>query len=188
MRLSVAQKRWLTVGGYLLFIYATLGIVGAPLRFLRAHGMLRISLLTCFLICFAGSLWIMTKTQTQRLWRYGVLIAVFAAALLITRQVKIPEEQVHFFEYGLVGILFMRALEPKMGLSWKTFGWALLLSAAAGVLDEGFQAIIPSRHFDVRDIFLNVLSGGLGLALYSAFPSENRLLNSSIQQKSAFRS
>ena len=188
MILTDSQKRWLTLLTYVLFIYATLGIVSAPLRFLRAHGVLRLSLLFCFVLCSAGSLWALIKTGTRDTWRYAFLIGVFMTALLIARRVKIPEEQVHFFEYGLVGILFVRALEPKKGTGWRVFLWALLWSTVVGGVDELLQGLIPNRHFDQRDIFLNAVSAALGLALYSIFPLGNRIRSSSIQQKRAFLS
>ncbi len=187
MALTDQQKRWFIVGAYLFFIYTTLSVVSVPLRFLRSHGVLKLSLFSCFVACFAGSLWMLLKTGTRTAWRYFLLISVFATALLIARQVKIPEEQIHFFEYGLVGILFVRALEPKRGTGRNVLVWALILSAVAGTVDELLQGLIPTRHFDTRDIFLNATSAALGLIFYSSFPSENRIRSSSIQQKRALR-
>src|SRR5690349_10219545 len=106
MTFSGQQKRWILAIGYVLFIYATLGVTGIPLAFLRAHGVLRLSLLACYLICLYASLHYLIVTHTTEAWRYVLLLGAYSAALLIAKHVKLPEEQVHFFEYGLVAIFY----------------------------------------------------------------------------------
>jgi MFS family permease len=181
MEMTNQQKRWLMAVGYVLFIYATLGAVVAPLRFLRAHGVLRLTLATFYLATFLVLWRVLMKTQTREAWRYLFLIGMFLAYYFVARKVKIPEEQVHFFEYGLVGVLLARALEVKSGFNWKTFLLALVLAGLIGWFDEILQGHIPSRHYDVHDIFLNILSAVMGLTLYLAFPVGYRMRSSSIQ-------
>src|SRR5690242_1617218 len=107
MKLTPRSQCWAIVLIYVLFIYATLGVTGIPLAFLRAHGVLRLSLFTAYMACLYLSLHILLKFKGAEWWRYALLLGVYGVALWVaTSWVKIPEEQVHFFEYGLVGILF----------------------------------------------------------------------------------
>jgi VanZ family protein len=84
----------------------------------------------------------------------------------VARTIKLPEEQLHFFEYGLVGIFFLRALQhSKMPLPILFFSaWAI--SSTTGWCDELLQGITPNRHYDIRDIGFNVIAAGLGLLVY----------------------
>jgi hypothetical protein len=71
-------------------------------------------------------------------------------------------ERVHFLEYGLISLLFYRAWRPAADLS------ILALPIAAGVivgtLEEWFQWFIPNRVGEARDVLLNLVAIGCGLA------------------------
>ncbi len=161
-------QRWALAVGYVGFIYATLGAVRAPVSYLRSHGLLRISLAVLYVGCYAGLLSVLVKTRPLRLLlRFlGLTGLFFIYYLVATSVVKLPEEQIHFFEYGLVGVFFLRALVDDRGADATSVFQALALAAAAGWLDEILQGLLPSRHYDVRDIFLNIVSAVLGLLVY----------------------
>ena len=82
--------------------------------------------------------------------------------------------QVHFFEYGLAGILFLRALIEHLGYNWKSMGLAFLFASGAGWGDECLQGITPGRHHDLHDIVLNAAAASLGLLIYAALYSEKK--------------
>jgi VanZ family protein len=100
---------------------------------------------------------------------YGALYA----ALIVS--VQRPEEKLHFIEYGVLAGLIHAALvtrrERLKGLTeWSLAAmvWpgviTLLLTAALGWGDEGIQAILPNRFYDLRDVGLNVVGAVIAVA------------------------
>jgi VanZ family protein len=72
------------------------------------------------------------------------------------------EERTHLFEYGLVGQLIYQApLERRRnGRRVPTPAiLAVVATALLGWLDEGIQALLPSRVYDIADVGVNALAG-----------------------------
>lgn len=164
--MSDIQKNWLLAVGYVGFIYATLGVVRAPISYLRSHGLLRISLGILYAACVVSLLAVLVKNKRSDIWRYVLLCAISFAYYFVAKWVQSPEEQIHFFQYGLVGVFFARALESHFHSTGKILFLALLLSTVAGWVDEILQGLMPNRHYDLRDVFLNFISALLGLIVY----------------------
>lgn len=73
---------------------------------------------------------------------------------------EIPEEAVHFLEYGLLGFFIFNAL--KLKIKDKTiYITAFLIGCFIGIFDEILQWIVKERFWDFRDVGLNALSSGL---------------------------
>lgn len=166
MTLKTNRRRdWLIAVGYILFIYVTLNVAGEPLRFLRGHGWLKVFLAGLYAAALFGFLLILKIRGSLRPARVFMLCALFAAYLFLSRYVTRPEEQIHFFEYGLVGVFLLRALRHHI-LTWLRFPLAILMSAGAGWVDELIQGTLPTRHYDIHDVFLNIISSILGLMIF----------------------
>ncbi len=73
---------------------------------------------------------------------------------------KIPEEAVHFLEYGLLGFFLFKALSHNVK-DRSIYFTATLFALLIGTFDEILQWITPQRYWDFRDAGLNALSGGL---------------------------
>lgn len=97
------------------------------------------------------------------------LIAISACYWFASKWITTPEEQIHFFQYGLVGILFSFALKNHFPSRIFTNFSALALATLAGWIDELIQGYLPSRHYDVHDIILNAISALLGLLVLQLF-------------------
>jgi len=164
------KKDWLLAILYVCFIYATLNFAPAPLQFLRSHNLLRLSLAVVYVFFIVGLLTLMIRRGEKRWWRYVLFLFVISLYPLIAKHTSSPEEQIHFFEYGLVGVLFARALAAGKPYAPKIWLGAFVLGTAAGWLDEILQGMLPTRHYDVRDIWLNAISVALGLLLKSLIP------------------
>lgn len=80
---------------------------------------------------------------------------------------SIPEERLHFIEYGVLAYLLHRALLMDWGRA-PAYGWALVLATLIGAGDEGIQYLLPNRYFQFSDICLNSASAALGLILVFA--------------------
>ena len=73
---------------------------------------------------------------------------------------NIPEEAVHFLEYGVLGFFLFKALSHHIK-DKSIYITATLLTLLFGIFDEVIQWTIPQRYWDFRDAALNGLSGGL---------------------------
>jgi hypothetical protein len=101
-----------------------------------------------------------------------VALGVTAVYLTAFARMAIPEERTHLVEYGVVGIFICEALTERLNQGRRVPAPALLAllgTALLGLLDEGIQALLPSRVFDPIDILVDVLAGimavGASLAL-----------------------
>jgi len=149
----------------LLAIYSTLGVVRPVANYLRDSGWMRITVAVCFVSAGAFMLWVIFRDPRRRTWRVARMLlsyAVIYAAVIYP--MKSPEEKIHFIEYGVVGLL---AYE-----SFRRYWSALLFVIAAGWADEGIQALLPSRYYDLRDVAFNALAGALALAARYALTDE----------------
>ncbi|MCU0822812.1 MAG: VanZ family protein, partial [Spirochaetes bacterium] len=88
----------------------------------------------------------------------------FTAYFSIVQVYKVPAEKIHFIEYGLLAFLLFRAL--KLNVPDKlNYPLSFLIIIMIGWGDEAIQLVVPDRYYDLRDVFLNGLSGGLILLL-----------------------
>lgn len=72
----------------------------------------------------------------------------------------------HMIEYGVLGILWLRALNERVslrGLKWLAFIFTLLY----GVSDEVHQMFVPNRSSSIFDVMADGLGGWLGVWVYS---------------------
>ncbi len=143
-------------------IYATLGLAGKLAQFLRERNLLDSIYVFGFalaVIAIIGSGWRM------RLGKYEIGVAlgiVVTYGMLMVRLFITPEERTHLFEYGIVATLIHQALLERQrngrGIPSPAF-IAILATALLGWLDEGIQAILPNRVYDIRDVGFNALAG-----------------------------
>lgn len=112
------------------------------------------------------------RIRDARVSRYAVIATAVGVAVAYSMATRagVPEvdvvERVHFIEYGTIAFLFYRAFRPLGGPA------ALLVPAVAaltvGTLDEWLQWFIPNRVGEARDVFLNLVAIGCGVAFGAA--------------------
>lgn len=73
---------------------------------------------------------------------------------------KIPEEAIHFLEYGLLSFFLYKALIHHVR-DKSIYFTASLFALFIGTFDEILQWITPNRVWNFRDVGLNFLSGAL---------------------------
>ena len=92
---------------------------------------------------------------------YFWLLGVGAAFSLYSYSLrKSPEEAMHFVEYGALSVLVYRALVHRVR-DYSIFVTATIIVGTVGIVDEAIQWITPSRVWDLRDIWINFVAGGL---------------------------
>jgi hypothetical protein len=108
---------WSLIGCYVTFIYSTLYIMRPILNFLKATlgGYLNLSVIIAFLMLLSFILVYIIKNReyysgSQYLW-FAFISCLYGLILYI---VDVPEEQVHFIEYGILSALIYVALSHNI--------------------------------------------------------------------------
>ncbi|MEA3369341.1 MAG: VanZ family protein [Candidatus Ratteibacteria bacterium] len=98
-------------------------------------------------------------------FKISAMVMLLIAGMALAWQIELPVERIHILEYGLLGWFTGRDLMGKTKKK-RGFIFAWVLTVMVGILDEGFQRILPYRVWDVRDILFNSLGGLWGISLY----------------------
>ncbi|HYI10341.1 MAG TPA: VanZ family protein [Thermoanaerobaculia bacterium] len=168
---------------YLLAIYATLGVVRTATNTLRDAGILRVSVAVAFVLAAATALWLIFRNPRNRTRRVvGVLAGVAAAYALVILPMKSPEEKIHFIQYGVVALLAYASI-PDIRRRYLS---AAVFVAAAGWIDEGIQALLPSRYYDLRDVAFNAAAGLMALAALALCSPRERIVGTDRPEEVAF--
>jgi len=153
---------------YLAAIYSTLGVIRYLTNFLRDHGWLRPTVVLAFAVAGSAMVWLVFRERRNRSW--PVVLTLIAAAIVYACAIypmDSPEEKIHFIEYGVVGLL-ADAASPASWPPRKRFVLCELFVIAAGWSDEGIQAILPNRFYDLRDVAFNAAAGLMALTVLAA--------------------
>ena len=154
-------------------VYASLDFVRTPTEFLRGQNLLRLAVAAILLGSAAAVVLFVVRRRPG--WREIATLTVVGLAYLavVSFATDRHEERIHFLEYGLLGGLLYAALLERCGnlLGTGERGWlgrfpapmAMLLNAGGGWGDEGIQALLPDRVYELRDVGLNVGAGVLAV-------------------------
>ncbi|MBN2054387.1 VanZ family protein [bacterium] len=148
---------WISTILYIVVIYATLGIMPKARTLLTTRfgdG------LYAPLYVLIGAGLILAGWYTLRgVRRNGpascaVFVVLAGTYLWLMLRLDIVVERVHFLEYGLLSLFFLRLLlfyvrSPIM------YAWCVLLTFLAGLGDETIQWLLPNRVGEYRDILIN---------------------------------
>ncbi|MFQ6671734.1 MAG: VanZ family protein [Candidatus Tectimicrobiota bacterium] len=161
---------WGPVVGLTAFIYATLPVMPVVWRAVdrRAPNVLGPSA-WLLALCAVGAMWrtIWVHRAERRPLPLGVLAITTGLFAWGITSPTFPAERFHFLEYGLLGMLTLRASFRTVPDRWAaTFGLASLVLCIIGAGDEVVQAMLPNRVFDWHDIWFNIYAGLLGFGAY----------------------
>ena len=140
-------------------IYSTLGLAGAWAEELRRRDLLSIAFTLAFLLVVASVLGSAMRRRPggREAW---VSIGILAVYGMVVVRMGLPE-RTHLFEYGLLAVLLHQALTERRANGGHVGAPALLAiaaTAALGWIDEGIQALLPDRVYDLRDVGTNALA------------------------------
>lgn len=156
------RRLWLWTLAVVTAIFASLGLAGQLAEVLTDSGLIgEAFVFSAFLVLLA------VLTQGFRFRPGGVEIAVAlgvaAVYILVFLRMGVPVvERTHLVEYSVVAILIHLALKERRDNGRRVPRPALIALAATvllGALDEGVQAVLPNRVFDIRDIGFNAMAG-----------------------------
>ncbi len=100
--------------------------------------------------------------------RITLLAAACIAAFSFAWKQPYMAEKTHILEYGLLAWLVMRDMAKTKAPLLKSVLIAFVFTALVGVLDEGFQKLLPWRVYEIRDMVTNAISGALGITVFCA--------------------
>jgi hypothetical protein len=169
------RRLWSAAGLCVALIYSTLSLARPIAEALRERNLLGFVVGLVF-IGIAGLIaWHLAVARPGRRAVLTVALIGGVYLVLLTAIPMLPEERLHFLEYGLVAILIYEALQERRahltevgssapGADPWPFLIAFLATATLGWIDEGIQAVLPNRVYDLRDVGFNALAGLLGLS------------------------
>lgn len=168
------RQLWFAAGGWLFLIYSTLYYVRGPIELLRERNLLHFTVAVAFLLAAATVTFFLLRSRPG--WRGLTVMGLFSLVYLgVFLNVERAEEKLHFIEYGVLAGLIYSALvarrRERAGNGTQTIAvlaWtaivAVTLTSALGWGDEGLQAILPIRVYDLRDVGLNFVAAVLAVA------------------------
>ncbi len=159
---------WRVAAVYLAAIYAGLYPLQFVLDFLRQRNLLRFTIALAF-AAGAGALVVLGRRCRWRPGQWLVAGLGTATMSLAALRLDVVQERLHLVEYGLLGLLFWAALARRddrlrrtaRGDALRRVVLSTLLAAGAGWLDEGIQAALPNRVYDLGDVGINAGAGAL---------------------------
>jgi hypothetical protein len=166
--MSAVPLAWAAVAAWTLLIFATVpfaraieaSVVAAFGEHAFLVGVLAVVALAALLAWRA-----LARLGVRARVAVGLGLAIYAGAAWWLR--GNPVEAVHVVEYGVLGLLALRALAYRARDAWLAPS-AALLALSVGTLDEALQWLTPARVWDLRDITVNGLAGA-GAPLLLAF-------------------
>jgi magnesium-transporting ATPase (P-type) len=156
---------WILLALYVSLIFYFTPYAYPALKFLMGKTKLNlnlgISLLGIFMFIYFYLALI--KIKNLRTLKTSLILSfiVMGYIILFVIFTKNPVERFHLFEYGVLSYFIYQALAIDLHEE-NLYGWGMVIVILVSSLDELFQVSLPHRFGDLKDIFINCLSGLLG--------------------------
>ena len=168
------RRLWLWTLAVVTAIFSTLALAPTVAAELRDRGILDAAFVWSALLILAATVALGLKIRPGGA-EIGVALGVVAVYLMVFVRMALPEERTHLMEYGVVAVFIHEALKERASQGRRVpvpALFALVATALLGWIDEGIQALLPSRVYDIQDVGFNALAGLMaitaGLALARA--------------------
>ncbi len=163
---SARERRlWLLTLAAVVGIYSTLGLASTLAGALLERGILDDAFLLGMFLVAGAVVLLGVKTRPSE-GEIGVALGIAAVYLLVFLRIASPAERSHLIEYSVLSIFIYQALAERARNGSKVplpgvLAW--VATVLLGWLDEGIQAILPSRVYDIRDVGFNALAALLAI-------------------------
>lgn len=154
-------RLWLWTLAVVVAIYSTLGLARMLTGLLRDRGLLEGAFVLGFLLVLTTIVTQGLKTRPGGV-EVAVALGIAATYLMVFVRMAIPEERTHLIEYGVVAVFIYEAFSERKRNGRRVpvpYLLAVGFTALLGWLDEGIQAVLPNRVYDIRDVGFNALAG-----------------------------
>lgn len=148
---------WLALACYAAALVGSAPYARSAVVSLREWDLLGLSISSAYIVAagVAGRQILMDRRLSDAM-AFGCLVILTGVAGTLLMGISIPEERIHFLQYGFLAWLALRALEPRLE-PWKLQVVAFVGVALLGLCDELYQGWLPNRVFDWRDVGLNAI-------------------------------
>ena len=170
---TTAVRNWLLVAAYVAVLFASVPYARDIVLGLREQHLLGTSVTLLYFVAVVGLVYHVlfdVRLSDRIAFLALVLLALVTGSLILG--LAVPEERIHFLQYGLLAILCRRALAWHLQPRGQVLG-AVALASAAGVVDELLQGLTPERVCDGRDMAINAVAAFLAIVAEEAL--HNRL-------------
>ncbi|MBP9144503.1 MAG: VanZ family protein [Thermoanaerobaculia bacterium] len=170
---SSAARTWVLVGIYVAVLFASVPFARDIVVGLREQHLLGTSVTLLYFAAVVGLVYHVVfdvRLSDRIAFLALVLLALVTGSLVLG--LAVPEERIHFLQYGLLALLCRRALAWHFEPRGQVLG-AVALASVAGVLDEVLQGVTPDRVCDARDMMINSVAAFLAIVAEEAL--HNRL-------------
>lgn len=168
---------WWLVAGYVALLFAVQPRLGFWVdAFKQRWGADTLDVTTAVVAAAGGlavaALLVRAWQSATRVERGTLLLAGGLYAFGVA-ELEIPQERLHYLEYGLLSALICFGLQEHGSRSWwRAALMATAISSALGLLDEKLQGWLwERRYFDWRDVSLNARAAIVGVMV--AVPLRN---------------
>lgn len=160
---------WIAFIAYTTVIFLQIPYSRPLVTYLRQQNLLTISVTSAFVIVLVILLIFFLKFLRNNNFHFSkrrlVFLTLFATAYaVLLSSFSLPEERLHFLEYGLLAWLLRSALARHCSIYWQ-YTLAIVATAIIGLIDEVVQYFVPSRVYDIRDVLMNASAGLLALII-----------------------
>ncbi len=154
---------------YVGLIYATLPVMPRVTIFLlRTYGQRSVRIFTDSLVVSSLVLavsFLYSRFKRKNFMAYIGLAAIIAIyAFILAYSTPIIQEKMHLIEYGFLSYLALRLFRDVRPRNAK-YICVVLVVVTVGYFDEFIQKFIPNRVSELRDVYMNILSGLMALVL-----------------------
>jgi len=159
------EWRWGIVAIYTGAIYAFLPFGTAFWVYVLRQWGNSVNYLGLFFVCVLGTyflIYLIFQKQVKKVSVYLAFFAISGACLALLKYMCVAgAERFDLLLYGILSVIVFWALKLHAKRS-RIYLYTIILAFLLGAIDEFIQGILPMRVFDVRDIFMNWLSSGMG--------------------------
>lgn len=171
MHRALREQRWLAFGAYVAVVFVTVPFTRQIVLALRHTDLLSAAVTGLYAVAVAGVVHYVLFNRRLADWiAFAVVAALLCIVTVLLLGLAIPEERVHFLQYGAMALLARSALAPSetgAGHPARNLALGIGLTSALGLLEECLQGLVPGRVFDWRDVLMNA-----GAALTTLFLDE----------------
>ena len=138
-------------------VFVTVPFTRQVVLALRNTDLLGATVTGSYALAVAGVVYYVLFNRRLADWiAFAVVAALLCVVTVLLLGLSIPEERVHFLQYGSMALLARGALaRGREGSAARSLLLGLALTGTLGLLEECLQGLVPSRVFDWRDVGMN---------------------------------
>lgn len=167
---SRERRLWIWALVVVVAIYATLGLARTLAGLLRERDLITAAFNVGLLLIVAA--WVVQGLRKRPGGtEIGIVLGILGAYLIAFLRMTVPEERSHLIEYSVVALIIYEALRERarQGRRVPVPGLlAIAMTSLIGLVDEGIQAVLPSRVFDLFDLGFNTLAAVMAVTSSAA--------------------